>query len=60
VQAEVRQSLTELAQWMQKNPGKGSTASSRQQAADMVLNYLRDPASIKLRPLPPIPPGAPI
>lgn len=60
VQAEVRQSLSELAQWMQKNLGKGSTASSRQQAADMVLNYLRDPASIKLRPLPPIPPGAPI
>ncbi|MFC3176236.1 zinc-dependent metalloprotease [Undibacterium amnicola] len=60
VQADVRQSVTELARWLQKNPGKGSIASSRQQAAELILSYLRDPASVKLRPLPPIPPGAPI
>jgi hypothetical protein len=60
VQAEVRQSVNDLALWLQKNPGKGSTASSRQQAADLIQAYLRDPASVKLRPLPAIPPGAPI
>ena len=60
VQADVRQSVNELAQWLQKNPGKGGTASSRQQAADLIQSYLRNPASVKLRPLPAIPPGAPI
>lgn len=60
VQADVRQSVNELALWLQKNPGKGSTASSRQQAADLIQTYLRNPASVKLRPLPAIPPGAPI
>lgn len=60
VQADVRQSVNELATWLQKNPGKGSTASSRRQAAELVLSYLREPSSVKLRPLPAIPPGAPI
>jgi hypothetical protein len=60
VQAAVRQSVNDLALWLQKNPGKGSTASSRQQAADLIQSYLRNPASVKLRPLPAIPPGAPI
>ncbi|MBX9706220.1 MAG: hypothetical protein K5Q00_08175, partial [Gammaproteobacteria bacterium] len=60
VQAEVRQQLAELALWLQKNPGKGTTASSRKQAADTIQAYLRDPNSVKLRPLPSIPPGAPI
>jgi hypothetical protein len=60
VQAEVRQSVYELALWLQKNPGKGSNASSRRQAAELVLSYLREPSSVKLRALPAIPPGAPI
>lgn len=60
VQAEVRQNIHELALWLQKNPGKGSNASSRRQAAEFVLSYLREPSSVKLRALPAIPPGAPI
>lgn len=60
VQAEVRQVLGDLGIWLQKNPGTGSKASSRKQAADLIASYLRDPASVKLRSLPPIPPGAPI
>ena len=60
VQAEVRQHVAELAGWLQKNPGKGSTASSRKQAADFILSYIREPGSVKLRGMPAIPPGAPI
>ncbi|MFZ6798851.1 zinc-dependent metalloprotease [Undibacterium sp. Di24W] len=60
VQAEVRQVVFELGSWLQKNPTKGSSASSRKQAAELISSYLRDPTSVKLRPLPPIPPGAPI
>ncbi len=60
VQAEVRQHVAELAGWLKKNPGKGSTASSRKQAADFILSYLREPGSVKLRGMPAIPPGAPI
>jgi hypothetical protein len=45
---------------LKANPGKGTTASSRAQAADHVLRYLADPRSVKLRALPIIPPGAPI
>jgi hypothetical protein len=60
VQAEVRQVVAELGGWLQKNPAKGSISSSRKQAAELIYSYLRDPASVKLRPLPPIPPGAPI
>lgn len=60
VQADVRQSMNELALWLQKNPGKGSNASSRRQAAEFILSYLREPGSVKLRALPAIPPGAPI
>jgi len=60
VDADLRQQLRGLAAWLKANPGKGSTASSRAQAADHVLHYLADPRSVKLRALPPIPPGAPI
>ena len=60
VDAEVRQCARELAGWLQKNPGKGVVADSRQQAADQILHYLADPRSVKLRQLPQIPPGAPI
>lgn len=60
VQAQVRQQLQELAYWLQKNPSKGAQAGSRQQAAELITKYLRDPSSVKLRGLPPIPPGAPI
>ncbi|MYM83521.1 DUF5117 domain-containing protein [Duganella sp. FT50W] len=60
VAAEVRQSAVELAQWLQKNPGKGTTAASRQQAASHIVAYLKDPQSVKLRSGWPVPPGAPI
>ncbi|NVM77620.1 hypothetical protein FHW83_003438 [Duganella sp. SG902] len=60
VTAEVRQSVRELAQWLQRNPGKGVTADSRKQAADYFTAYLSDPRSVKLRAAPTVPPGAPI
>ncbi|MBY0242734.1 MAG: zinc-dependent metalloprotease [Burkholderiaceae bacterium] len=60
VEAEVRRMLGDLAGWLGKNPGQGVTASSRQQAASLIKAYLADPRSVKLRPLPPVPPGAPI
>ncbi|MBR7800356.1 zinc-dependent metalloprotease [Undibacterium sp. FT137W] len=60
VQAEVRANVADLAQWLQKNPSKGSISHSRRQAADLILSYLREPTSVKLRGLPLIPPGAPI
>lgn len=60
VDAEVRQLTLEFGQWLIKNPGKGLTASSRGQAADLIQRYLADPARVKLRPAPSIPPGAPI
>jgi hypothetical protein len=60
VDADLRQQLRTFAGWLKANPGKGTTASSRAQAADHVLRYLADPRSVKLRTLPAIPPGAPI
>lgn len=60
VAAEVTQTARELAQWMRKNPGKGVTASSRKEAAELIESYLKDPRSVKLRGAPPVPPGAPI
>lgn len=60
VQAQVRQQLQSLAVWLHKNPGRGPQADSRKQAAELILSYLRDPSSVKLRGLPNIPPGAPI
>ncbi|WP_373986788.1 zinc-dependent metalloprotease [Duganella sp. BuS-21] len=60
VAAEVRQSARALAQWLQKNPGKGVTADSRRQAAELIAAYLADPRSVKLRAAAPVPPGAPI
>jgi hypothetical protein len=60
VAAELRQQLAQLAQWLQKNAGKGATAGSRAQAAVLIQAYLAEPGKVKLRPLPAIPPGAPI
>lgn len=60
VDADLRQQLRAFAAWLKANRGKGTTASSRAQAADQVLRYLADPRSVKLRVLPTIPPGAPI
>ncbi len=60
VAAQLQQRVRKLVQWLQQHPGQGSTAASRQQAAELVLAYLRDPRSVKLRTLPTVPPGAPI
>lgn len=60
VDADLRQQLRSLAGWLKANPGKGTTAASRAQAADHIMRYLADPRSVKLRTLPAIPPGAPI
>ncbi|MET0268249.1 MAG: zinc-dependent metalloprotease, partial [Duganella sp.] len=60
VDAEVRQSLRALAGWLAKNPASGNLAGNRQQAATLITQYLADPRSVKLRPAPAIPPGAPI
>ncbi len=60
VQAEVRQYLAQLGQWLKTNARKGATGNSRQQAASLIARYLSEPAAVKLRALPPVPPGAPI
>jgi hypothetical protein len=60
VAAEVGQTVRELARWLRKNPGKGVNATSRTEAAELIEAYLKDPRSVKLRPPPPVPPGAPI
>lgn len=60
VAADVRLSLRQWQAWLAKNPGKGSLAASRVDAVALVARYLADPKSVTLRPLPAIPPGAPI
>jgi hypothetical protein len=60
VDAEVRQAVRALAAWLARSPGQGSVADNRRQAAGLITRYLADPRSVKLRPAPPIPPGAPI
>ncbi len=59
VAAIVRQSLAEL----QNNAARqrrGAQIDQYQQAADYIARYLADPTSVKIRPLPVPPPGAPI
>jgi hypothetical protein len=60
VDADVRASLADWQKWLAKNAGAGSAGASRAEAAALISKYLADPKSVKLRPLPPIPPGAPI
>ncbi|MPQ59631.1 hypothetical protein F8197_23605 [Duganella sp. FT27W] len=60
VEAEVRQGVRELGAWLARNPGSGSVGANRRQAVDLITRYLADPRSVKLRPAPAIPPGAPI
>ena len=59
-QAQVRQQLAALAQWLGKHPAAGAAGSERSQAAELVRKYLDEPGKVKLRPLPAVPPGAPI
>ena len=60
VDADLRASLRQWQQWLAKHPGGGDVAASRAEAAATIGRYLADPKSVKLRPLPAIPPGAPI
>lgn len=60
VDADVRASLVQWQKWLAKNAGNGSVGASREEAASTIVKYLADPKSVKLRPLPVIPPGAPI
>jgi len=60
VDADVRASLQLWQAWLAKQGGSDATATSRASAAETIRKYLADPKSVKLRPLPAIPPGAPI
>lgn len=60
VDAEVRATLQRWQQWLAKDSGKGEVGASRAEAVALIAKYLADPKSVKLRPLPTIPPGAPI
>jgi hypothetical protein len=60
VAADVRASLQQWQAWLAKQNGSDAVAASRASAADTIRQYLADPKSVKLRPLPAIPPGAPI
>ncbi|MFC4820221.1 zinc-dependent metalloprotease [Dokdonella ginsengisoli] len=60
VDAEVRAALLRWKTWLGKQGGDGAIAASRAAAAETIGRYLADPKSVKLRPLPAIPPGAPI
>ncbi|MET0225488.1 MAG: zinc-dependent metalloprotease, partial [Dokdonella sp.] len=60
VDADMRASLQQWQAWLAKNAGRGSVAASRAEAAETIRKYLADPKSVRLRPLPTIPPGAPI
>ena len=57
VDAEVRTSLQALQQWLAVRSAGNPDAAT---AARRIARYLEDPASVKLRPLPVVPPGAPI
>ena len=60
VAATMRAELAQWQRWLANNSGRGVRGENRQQAAAYLEQYLRDPAGTKRRPLPVIPPGAPI
>jgi hypothetical protein len=60
VDAQLRASLQQWQKWLASNAGRGDAAPSRAEAAATIARYLADPKSVKLRPLPVVPPGAPI
>jgi hypothetical protein len=60
VDADVRASLQQWQAWLAKQGGDDAVAASHVSAAQTIRSYLADPKSVKLRPLPTIPPGAPI
>lgn len=60
VDADVRAALRQWQSWLAKQGGSDAAGASRAAAAETIRGYLADPKSVKLRPLPAIPPGAPI
>lgn len=58
VEAEVRAQMQRLQRMLAENGKRAVPGAS--EAADYLGRYLADPASVRRRPLPPIPPGAPI
>ena len=60
VDAEVRATLAQWQTQLAKSRGRGAEAASRAEAASLIARYLADPKSVTLRPLPVVPPGAPI
>ncbi len=57
VDAQLRQRLRSLQRWARLAPDPNGDLPA---AADRIERYLADPKSVKLRPLPTVPPGAPI
>jgi Met-zincin/Domain of unknown function (DUF5117) len=60
VDADIRAQLRQWQQALSQPLADSTHTPSRRQAADLIGKYLADPKSVKLRPLPAIPPGAPI
>jgi hypothetical protein len=60
VRAELRESAEKLQHWLTSHQGKGANVASRKQGADLIRHFLNDAHSVKLAPMPSIPPGAPI
>lgn len=59
VEASVRAKLGEWQRWLAAN-ADGARVADRAAAADRLGRWLKDPATVKLRALPTVPPGAPI
>lgn len=57
VAAELRAALLALRAWTEARAGADADCAS---AASLIARFLADPTSVKLRPLPAVPPGAPI
>ncbi len=57
VDSEIRASLVALQTWAATRAKSDSDCAA---AASLIGRYLADPSSVKLRPLPTVPPGAPI
>lgn len=60
VAAEVQGILGDWRAWLERNARRGEAAASRRAAAELIARFLADPAAVNLRPLPKVPPGAPI
>lgn len=57
VESEIRASLESFRQWAR---ARAATDGNLANAADRIRRYLADPGSVKLRPMPVVPPGSPI